>query len=64
MTRAEQVALLRSRIEASGLSVGRFAREVLLREPRTVQRWLAMENPIPQLVIEWLAAPTRPPWPP
>lgn len=63
MTRAEQIALLRSRIEASGLSVRRFAREVLLRDERTVQRWLAGDNPIPALVLAWLAAPEPHPWP-
>lgn len=62
-TRAEQIALLRSRIEASGLSIRRFAREVLLREPRTVQRWLAGDSPIPRMVLDWLESPEAAPWP-
>lgn len=42
--------LLRAAIAASGLSVRQFARERLLREPRTVWRWLAGENPLPSIV--------------
>jgi len=63
LTRTEQIALLRSRIEASGLSARRFARKVLLRDERTVQRWLAGDNPIPALVLEWLKSPEPHPWP-
>jgi hypothetical protein len=62
-TRAEQAALLRSRIEASGLSATRFAREVLLREDRTVRRWLSGESPIPNIVAAWLESPEPMPWP-
>ena len=45
--------LLRSAIDASGLSVRRFAREVLVRDPRTVFRWLA-GAPLPRAVRELL----------
>lgn len=48
--------LLSAAIAASGLSVRRFAREILLREPRTVWRWLAGENALPALVREKCAA--------
>ena len=53
-TRTEQIQLLRDRIEDSGLSVRRFALEILLREDRTVRRWLAGDSPIPRVVLEWL----------
>lgn len=44
--------LLSQAIEASGLSVRRFADEVLVRNPRTVWRWLAGENSLPEAVRE------------
>jgi predicted RNA-binding Zn-ribbon protein involved in translation (DUF1610 family) len=44
--------LISKAIEASGLSVRRFARDVLVREPRTVWRWLAGENSLPLAVRE------------
>ena len=50
--------LLRTAIDASGLSVRRFAREVLVRDPRTVFRWLA-GAPLPRAVRDMLAASTR-----
>lgn len=46
--------LLAKRIEASGLSARRFAREVLLRDERTVRRWLAGDSPIPEPVMAFL----------
>lgn len=42
--------LISAAIKASGLSVRRFAAEVLIRDPRTVWRWLAGENPLPLAV--------------
>lgn len=45
--------LLRAAIEASGLSARRFAREVLIRDERTVRRWLAGDA-IPEVVVEKL----------
>ncbi len=47
MTDAE---LISAAIKASGLSVRRFAAEILTRDARTVWRWLAGENPLPQAV--------------
>ena len=44
--------LLSAAIKASGLSVRRFAADVLTRDPRTVWRWLAGENPLPRAVRE------------
>ncbi len=46
--------LLRRAIEASGLSARRFATEILLRDERTVRRWLAGDSPIPDAVMEFL----------
>jgi Arc/MetJ family transcription regulator len=43
--------LLRAAIEASGLSARRFAVEVLIRDERTVRRWLAGDSPIPAVVV-------------
>lgn len=43
--------LLRSAIDASGLSARRFASEVLFRDERTVRRWIAGDSPIPAAVI-------------
>jgi hypothetical protein len=62
-TRTERIELLRTAIEASGLSASRFAREVLLREDRTVRRWLSGESPIPNIVAAWLESPEPMPWP-
>ena len=42
--------LLSAAIRASGLSVTRFAVEVMTREPRTIFRWLSGESPIPAIV--------------
>ncbi|MEK9505554.1 hypothetical protein [Gaopeijia maritima] len=56
-------ALLRARIEKSGLSARRFAREVLLREDRTVRRWIARDSPVPLIVGDWLLEPKAMPWP-
>ena len=53
-TRTEQVALLRTAIKASGLSARRYAVEVLVRDERTIRRWLAGKSPIPQAVLNHL----------
>jgi hypothetical protein len=62
-TRSEEAALLSRRIEESGVSVNAFATDVLLREPRTVFRWLSGESPIPNRVRDWLTNPSPAPWP-
>lgn len=46
--------LLAERIKASGLSARRFAVEILIRDERTVRRWLAGDSPIPKPVREFL----------
>ena len=43
--------LLRAAIAASGLSVRKFA-VVLVRDPRTLFRWLSGESPLPKAVRE------------
>lgn len=43
--------LLIKAIEASGLSARRFAVEVLMRDERTIRRWLAGDSPIPEVVM-------------
>lgn len=61
MTDADQQALglslLQRAIAASGLSASRYAREVLIRDERTIRRWLTGESPIPQAVLDYLRAP-------
>jgi Arc/MetJ family transcription regulator len=47
MTDAELIA---AAIKASGLSARKFAVTVLIRDERTIRRWLAGENPLPQAV--------------
>ncbi len=44
--------LISAAIRASGLSVRRFAADVLTRDARTVWRWLAGENALPRAVRE------------
>lgn len=48
-------ALLENAIEASGLSARKFATTVLMRDERTVRRWLRGETPIPEVVMRFLA---------
>jgi hypothetical protein len=50
--RAEGIAKLRRAIELSGLSDRRFAKEVLVRDERTIRRWLAGDRPISKAVRE------------
>jgi hypothetical protein len=46
--------LLAKAIETSGLSARKFAELVLVRDERTVRRWLAGDSPIPKVVREML----------
>lgn len=55
--------LLRLRIVESGMSQRQFAQRVILRNYRTVQRWL-QGTPIPHEVRDWLEDPWPIPWPP
>ena len=53
-TAVENQALLAAAIERSGLSVGAFARDVMIRDPRTIRAWLSGDKEIPQAVLSWL----------
>ena len=46
--------LLLAAIQASGLSRRKFAERVLLRDERTVRRWLAGDAKMPPIVREHL----------
>ncbi len=46
--------LLARAIQASGLSTRQFAKQVLIRDPGTVRRWLAGTLEIPTIVREHL----------
>lgn len=63
LTEAEKVRLLQRRIEQSGLSARKFAEQVLLRDERTVRRWISGASPIPQIVLDFLDQPWEHPWP-
>lgn len=52
----EDAVLLEAVITSSGLSVRKFAREVLARDERTARRWLAGALPIPAVVRTRLEA--------
>lgn len=56
MRRMNPSDLLRHVIECSGLSARAFAREVLIRDERTIRRWLAGDSPIPEPVVAFLKA--------
>ena len=57
------IELLKLRIKESGLSAAKFATKVVLREDRTVRRWLSGESPIPKIVLDFLENPWISPWP-
>lgn len=48
--------LLRRAITASGLSARRFAEDVMVRDERTVRRWIAGDVEIPAVVLRKLRA--------
>ena len=56
----DDVELLKAAIQASGGSARAFARRPLLRNERTVRRWLAGERPIPQEVRDYLLELVKP----
>lgn len=58
------IELLRTAIDVSGMSARQFAVSVLLRDERTVRRWLAGDRPIPQVVLEHLQTLVAAPVPP
>lgn len=48
--------LLARVIEDSGMPARQYAVQVLLRDERTVRRWLSGDSPIPQPVLDFLRA--------
>lgn len=44
--------LLSAAIAAEGMSVTKFCRDVLVRNPRTIWRWLDGSSPLPAVVRE------------
>lgn len=60
-TALEPPALLRDAIARSGLSARQYALTVLVRDERTVRRWLAGYSPIPAPVRAYLARSVPPP---
>jgi len=46
--------LLERAIAASGLSARQYAMQVLIRDERTIRRWLAGDSPIPDVVVTFL----------
>lgn len=48
------IELLRAAIASSGLSARQYAAQILLRDERTVRRWLAGDSPIPAPVVAFL----------
>ncbi len=53
-TRAQQIALLRAAIARSGLSNRAFAEQVMIRDERTIRRWLSGKQAIPAVVLRQL----------
>lgn len=49
-------ARLRELASEADLSVNQLALIVLGRDPRTVQRWLTGDVPIPQTSLQWIAS--------
>ena len=50
---------LRDAIERDGRGIKRFSREVLVRPPSTVYRWLSGSKPIPKVGRDWLVGDFR-----
>lgn len=54
-TPTDHQQLLRQAITASGWSIRQFAVDVLVRDERTVRRWLG-GDPMPLVVVRFLAS--------
>lgn len=52
--RATHAELLKTALALSGEAKVRFARSVLIRDKRTLNRYLTGEMPIPQVVVDFL----------
>jgi hypothetical protein len=55
-TRADEIALLRAGIARSGLSNRQYAERVLMRDERTLRRWLSGKQHIPAVVLDHIHA--------
>jgi hypothetical protein len=53
------VRSLRAAIDSSGLGIKLYARQILVRPPSTIYRWLAGSRPIPKCVREHLTGEWR-----
>mgnify|MGYP003661002433 CR=1 FL=1 len=62
-SRNTDIALLRVRIEESGLSDRQFAIKCLRRDERTIRRYLAGEVEMPAIIRELVRDPLVAPWP-
>lgn len=54
MPGSDPAALLRAAIDRSGLSARQYAETVLVRDERTVRRWINGHSPIPAAVVAFL----------
>ena len=61
--RTTDIALLRIRIEESGLSDRKFAVQCLKRDERTIRRYLAGDVEMPAIIREMIREPLVAPWP-
>ena len=61
--RNTDIALLRIRIEESGLSDRQFAVKCLKRDERTIRRYLAGDVEMPTIIREMIRDPFVAPWP-
>ena len=61
--RATDIALLRIRIEESGLSDRQFAVKCLKRDERTIRRYLAGDVEMPKIIRDMIRDPFVAPWP-
>jgi len=50
---------LRAAIDRDGRGVKRYSREILVRPPSTIYRWLAGSRPIPKCVRDFLVGDFR-----
>tara|TARA_R110000787_G_scaffold51228_5_gene121561 strand:+ start:572 stop:808 length:237 start_codon:yes stop_codon:yes gene_type:complete len=62
-SRTTDIALLRIRIQESGLSDRQFAVKCLRRDERTIRRYLAGDVPMPAIIRELIRDPLVAPWP-
>jgi hypothetical protein len=52
--KAARIKLLQRAIELSGMSARQFAIQVLIRDERTVRKWLHADSEVPDVVRDFL----------